>query len=166
MRSPTARALATLLAVGLLALGTATVAAAQGSDADLSVATQFTGHGKPKAKLGQLVTLAVTVTNHGPATAQAVELHGTAGDPFNLVSVSCAGNTESGGSAPCGDLDSGGTAHGTVVLQFVAFPVGEPRHTSGGAGATTSTTDPNLDDNFASLEIKLIGPHGFFIPGP
>lgn len=148
--------------VGLLTFASAAVATGQENEADLAATIQFVGHGKAKAKLGQQVTLAVTVTNNGPATAQGVSLLGSGSDHFDVVSTTCGEYTSTSSETPCPDVLPGESVSGTVVLKVCCFPAGETRTAFGNVSVSSSTPDPNEDDNFASTDIRIIGRHGFY----
>jgi Domain of unknown function DUF11 len=157
----TAHLAVVLPVVGLLAFASAAMATSQAEEADLAATTHFVGHGRAKAKVGQLVTLAVTVKNNGPFTARGVTLFGGGSDHFDVISTTCGGlRPTTNSEGPCGDLGSGQSVSGTVVLKACCFPVGETRDASGVARVSSSTSDPNGDNNRASTDIRIIGRHG------
>jgi hypothetical protein len=156
------------LAACAIALGaSAPVAAAQepGPAADLSLTMSVVGTGHPRAKVGQTATFAVVVRNLGPDTADGVTVGMGQGDQFNTVSIAC------GSGAP--HYDSSCTIpqlapNGVFEVRFVAvvccFPVGESRNAFVSATASSSTPDPNPDNNAQQVIVHLNGRHGFFPP--
>jgi uncharacterized repeat protein (TIGR01451 family) len=149
-----------VLSVGLMPAMT-TVAQAQ-TEADLSVAASWVGKGVPRGAVGDTVTYAITMTNLGPDTATGARLFATLPDQFNPVSLTCSDAafcSDSGGS-----LAPGATVTATVVDVVCCFPKGDSRTTSAGAGVTSSD-DPNIANDTASVVTRIIGPNGFSFRG-
>jgi uncharacterized repeat protein (TIGR01451 family) len=130
--------------------------------ADLSVTVKWVGNGVPRAALGQTVTYAVTLTNLGPETAAGTFVFAATPDQFNPVSLTCS--DASFCSSAGGELAPGATVTATVVDVVCCFPEGESRTTSAGAGAFSTTPDPDTNNNIGTVLTKIVGPHGFF-PG-
>jgi uncharacterized repeat protein (TIGR01451 family) len=135
-----------LLAALLLAPMTA--AHAEGG-ADLTTSMRWLGTGASRAAVGQTATYAVTVTNLGSEAATGVQLIGYGSDQFNTESVSVIDAT----------ISSGQSVTGTVVLRVCCFPQGESRAAFGVATVSSTTLDPNIDNNTATVNTKIIGPH-------
>lgn len=53
----------------------------------------------------------------------------------------------------------------TVVDVVCCFPKGESRTTSAGAGAVSTTPDPNFNNNVGTVQTKIVGQYGFFFSG-
>jgi hypothetical protein len=149
---------------GLLMLVPATTAIAHTDDADVSVTLRLPAHKPIKAKLGEIITLPFSVTNHGPSRSRGVVLAFAIGDAFNPVSLRCGDLREAdSGITHCPNLAPGQTVRGVGRVVVCCFPVGEPRKQQFvGVGILESlTTDPNTENNFAYTTIRLIGRHGF-----
>jgi uncharacterized repeat protein (TIGR01451 family) len=132
--------------------------------ADLSVTATWVGKGVPRAAVGQTVTYAITLTNLGPDTSTGTVLTAATPDQFNPVALTCS--DASFCQSPGGELAPGETVTATVVDVVCCFPKGESRTTAAGAGATSeTTTDPNIDNNTATVVTKIVGPRGFSFPG-
>jgi uncharacterized repeat protein (TIGR01451 family) len=131
--------------------------------ADLSVTATWVGKGVPKAAVGETVTYAITLTNLGPDTASGTLLSASNPDQFNPVSLTCSDASFCEGLG--GELAPGATVTATVVDVVCCFPKGMSRKVSAGAGVSTTTEDPNLDNNTASVATKIVGPNGFSFPG-
>jgi uncharacterized repeat protein (TIGR01451 family) len=145
--------------VGLVPAMSAVAVADPG--ADLSVTATWVGKGVPRGAVGERVTYAITLTNLGPDTATGASFFATLPDQFNPVSLTCSDDafcSESGGL-----LAPGATTTATVVDVVCCFPKGDSRTTSAGAGVTSSD-DPNIANDTASVVTRIIGPHGFFLP--
>ena len=154
------------LAIGL-GLGVAWVPAAGPAQAvetaDLSITASWAGGGPAKASVGQTVTYAVSVTNLGAGTATGIIVRTQTPDQFNPVSITCS--DASFCSEPGGTLLAGDTVTATIVDVVCCFPRGDPRTTRAGATVVATTSDPNLDNNSASVVTRIVGPHGFSFAG-
>ena len=146
--------------VALVPAMSAVAVADQG--ADLSVTATWVGKGVPRGAVGQTVTYVITVTNLGPDTATGAQLFATLPDQFNPVSLTCS--DASFCASPGGSLVPGATTTATVVDVVCCFPKGDSRTTSAGA-TVTSTHDPNIANDTASVVTRIIGPNGFSFPG-
>jgi len=149
--------------VGLVPAMSATAVADTG--ADLSVTATWVGKGLPRASLGDKVTYAITLTNLGPDAATRIYLFEEVPDQFNLVSLTCSDASFCAG--PDGELDPAGgelapgaTITATLVEVVCCFQRGESNSPSPGATVSSTTLDPNYQNNYASVLTKLVGPHG------
>jgi hypothetical protein len=152
----------------LIAFATATAAAtpirAQPADtADLSITTSWVGQGSPQARLGEAVTLAFVVTNHGPDTAVGVVVTTNESDAFNFESADCSDpslcSPPGEPAAPGIELAAGSSATVGLTWTFASFPGGASRTADVTVSVAATTVDPNPADNTVVTVIKLVGPH-------
>ncbi|WP_445152686.1 DUF11 domain-containing protein [Baekduia sp. Peel2402] len=127
--------------------------AASGPDADLVVRKRVS---PATARPGQAVTYTITVTNDGPDIAYdvvAAELRAPGTTPLKLKSTqgTCVGDRPA--RCTIGTLDPG--EHATITATVRA---GAPGTTVNRVGATSSTNDPNLDNNAASATLAVRSP--------
>src|SRR5690242_15683249 len=86
--------------IAALALGIMAPAARANTGTDLSVSISWIGNGRPRAQVGQVTSYRVTVTNLGPAAANAVRISLGIADQFNPSSpIDCGTGTADGLSA-------------------------------------------------------------------
>jgi uncharacterized repeat protein (TIGR01451 family) len=156
------------LKVGLLlviatAVAPAAPARAQTETADVSITSSWAGQGKPNARLGETVTLNFVVVNRGPATAQGLFVTTNESDAFNFESASCSDpalcSRPGEPPTPGIDLAAGSSATGTLVWRVASFPKGQSRTPDVTVMVSSSTLDPNPDDNQVVTVIRLVGPH-------
>jgi uncharacterized repeat protein (TIGR01451 family) len=145
-------------ALAVIALLPVTPASAQGSSADLVLTMTWDGHGKPRAQVGQFVSYHITVTNNGPDTAVGTLLFAAVSDQFNPVALNCADYLLC--NEPGLDLAAGATITATFVAQVCCFGKGEVRNAFAVASVSSSTDDPNLDNNRVSVTTTIIGGRG------
>lgn len=126
---------------------------------DLSIVASWAGGGPARAKVGEMVIYAVSVTNLGPGTATGVVVVAVTPDQLNPISVTCS--DVSFCSTPGGSLAAGDTVTATVVDVVCCFPKGDSRITNAGAAVLSTTVDPNLENNTATVATRIVGPHGF-----
>ena len=150
--------------IAAVALGIMAPAARADTSADLSVRTSWIGNGQPRAQVGQVTSYRVTVTNLAPDAANDVRISLGIADQFNPSSPIDCGTGTADGLSGCNlaSLDAGSSI--TVILSAVVccFPKGESRDASVTGGVTSSTPDPSLGNNFASLTTHITGSYGFF----
>jgi uncharacterized repeat protein (TIGR01451 family) len=152
------------VALGLSAVWIPSFAPAQAAEApDLSIAAFWAGDGPAKASVGEMVTYDISLTNLGPGTASGVVVLALTPDQFNPISLTCGDDTFC--SEPGGSLGPGATITATVVDVVCCFPKGESRITNAGAAVVSTTADPDLDNNTATVATRIVGPHGFSFPG-
>jgi uncharacterized repeat protein (TIGR01451 family) len=147
-----------VVALALTALLPVADASAQGTSSDLVLTMTWDGHGKPRAKVGQFVSYRISVTNNGPDTAVGTQLFTSVADQFNPVALVCADSRLC--AEPGLDLASGATTTATFVAQACCFVRDESRSASASAFVRTSTDDPKLDNNGATVATTIIGPRG------
>lgn len=139
--------------------------AAAGTGADLAVSIAWVGQGAPHAKVGDVVTYAVTVSNRGPDGAEQVAARFNISDHFNPDAADCAAGT-AGSAVECTFPTLAPSS--SVTMRFTArvccFPRGEVRDAFASATVESSTPDPVTDDNDARLTTRIVGPRGFFPP--
>ncbi len=131
--------------------------------ADLQVSAHWVGRGVPRAAVGRQVTFDITVTNLGPQAAVDVYVFALTPDQFNPVSLTCS--VPAFCSAAGGELAPGETVTATIVDVVCCFPKGETRTTSAGATVFSATADPDRSNDVSSVRMKIVGPHGFSVPG-
>jgi uncharacterized repeat protein (TIGR01451 family) len=156
--------IARLLAAGILTtslVATSLGPAKAAGGADLAATAKWVGTGTPRAGVGQMVTLAITVSNLGPDTSANTFFFAQVPDAFNLVSMTCSDAAFC--SSPGGALPPGQTVTATVIEIVCCFPAGASRTTTAGA-SIVSLDDPNLGNDDALVQIKIVGPHGFSFP--
>jgi uncharacterized repeat protein (TIGR01451 family) len=146
--------------VALIPAMSAVAVADPGSD--LSVTATWVGKGVPKGAVGETVTYAITLTNLGPDTATGAVLTASTPDQFNFRSLTCSEPSFCGSG---GELAPGATVTATLVDDVCCFPKEMSRKTSVTAQVTPTATDPNPENNIASVVTRIVGPHGFFFPG-
>lgn len=124
----------------------ATVRTPVAASADLSITK--TGTPDP-VSAGAPITYTLQVRNAGPSTAQDVVVTDTLPDGVDLVSTTPA-CTPSGQRLTCdlGSIDNGVTR--TITVQARVPATSELNGITNVASVSTSTSDPNLDDNTSS----------------
>jgi uncharacterized repeat protein (TIGR01451 family) len=111
------------------------------------------------AKIGETMTFTITVTNLGPSTATNVVFGDPVPDPLNLVSFACSEGTVQGQSlCEVGSIASGAS----VTAMLVATPITNPaqserKFTNTAFISESGTTDPNADNDSATLDLHIIG---------
>ena len=140
----------------------ATAQAQPAASADLAVTMRWIGGGTPKARVGDTVRFAITVTNRGPDTAVATVLSIGTPDELNPISLTCSD------PAACGsglDLPPGATVTATLVEQVCCFAVEAPRQAPVtdrvNSQPPVPTPDPDASNNIATVVVRIVGPHGF-----
>ena len=158
------RRFAVVAGIAVVALCIMAPAARADTGADLSVSISWIGNGKPRAQVGQITSYRVTVTNLGPDAAGDVRISLGIADQFNPSSPIDCGTGTADGLSGCNfaGLDAGSSVTVTLSAVVCCFPKGESRDASVTGGVTSSTTDPNFDNNFASLTTHISGNYGFF----
>jgi uncharacterized repeat protein (TIGR01451 family) len=128
------------------------VANAQGT-ADLQVTKTAD---QKTVKIGEEITYTITLTNLGPDVATDIVFGDSIPDQLNLVSSSC-GTV----SAFCTveSLENGAS----VTLTVIATPISNPAHserrvTNTAFIAQSGSTDPNPDNDIASVTVRIVGP--------
>lgn len=157
------------IGVGLLiAFATATAAATPARaqampTADLSITTSWVGRGSPQARLGEAVTLAFVVMNHGPDSALGVVVTTNESDAFNFETADCSHPSlcSQPGEPPMPgiELAAGSSATGRLTWRVASFPSGASRTPDVTVSVASSTPDPKSTDNTVVTVIKLVGPH-------
>ena len=71
------------------------------SPAPTSPNMQWIGKGTPRARVGELASFAITVTNRGPDTAVATVLSIGTPDPLNPISLTCSDPAACGSGSTC-----------------------------------------------------------------
>jgi LruC domain-containing protein/uncharacterized repeat protein (TIGR01451 family) len=123
--------------------------------ADLAVDKQAT----PNPVLaGENLTYSIVVTNNGPNTAVDAVLTDVLHGDLTLVSATPSIGSFSGSTWTIGDIPSGSDQSITIVAKVDAAYSGSLENT---ANVTSSTTDPNLDNNTSTTTVTvnaLVGP--------
>jgi uncharacterized repeat protein (TIGR01451 family) len=146
--------------IPMTAVPLATAQAQPAPSADLAVTMRWIGSGTPKARVGEFVSFAITVTNGGPDTAVATVLSIGTPDQLNPISLTCSD------PAACGsglDLPPGATVTATLVEQVCCFPEGTSRQATVSAFVNSQTPDPDASNNIANVVVRIVGPHGFAV---
>jgi uncharacterized repeat protein (TIGR01451 family) len=148
--------------VPMAAVPLATAQAQTAASADLAVTMRWIGGGTPRAKVGETVRFAITVTNRGPDTAGATVLSDGTPDQLNFVSLTCSDPAAC--TLPGLDLPPGTTVTATLVEQVCCFPKGTSRETAVRALVNSQppepTPDPDTSNNSATV-VTIVGPHRF-----
>jgi uncharacterized repeat protein (TIGR01451 family) len=144
----------------------ATAHAQPAVSADLAVTMRWIGGGTPKARVGDTVRFAITVTNRGPDTAVATVLSISTPDQLNPISLTCSDPAAC--TLPGLDLPPGATVTATLVEQVCCFPEGTSRQAPVSALVSSQppepTPDPDASNNIATVVVRIVGPHGFAFP--
>ena len=130
-------------------------AAAQEPTADLSLTKTAD---RKNVKIGETITFTITVTNLGPDTATDVYFGDSLPDPLNFVSATCDEGEVFWGLCRVPSLAAGESATITVVTTPITNPAkSERKFTNTAFIAESDAFDPNIDNNFASLEFHIVG---------
>ncbi len=147
--------LITVLTVLILMLGIISSASAQEPGADL-VLTEVAD--QTRAKIGENITLTITVTNLGPDTATGIYFGDSIPDPLNFVSSSCDRGTPFWGLCRVDSLAVGESATITLVTTPITNPAkSERKFTNLAYIAEATIFDPNPQNNTASLSFQIVG---------
>lgn len=119
--------------------------------ADLSVSKD--GPSAP-VTIGGTVEYTISVTNHGPAVAEAVTLTDTLPASTSLISISSAGAVCEGITCSLGDMDAGQTI--TLVVKTTT-PTTAGKITNH-VSVSSSTADPNNANNADSADAEIKAP--------
>jgi len=140
---------------GVAALACIAAGAASGGGAPADIHLTASAN-RARVRIGKPVTIAYRVSNAGPGTATDVGLKIPLGEVWRVASVrttsgSCAGVR----SIFChlGDLALSKAVTVTVAARPMVTGTLHPR-----GGLTSSSGDPNPDDNFASGEVTVFDP--------
>jgi uncharacterized repeat protein (TIGR01451 family) len=149
--------------IPMAAVPLATAQAQTGASADLAVTMRWIGDGTPRAKAGELVSFAITLTNRGPDTAVNTLLSIGTPDQMNGISLTCSDPAAC--TLPGLDLPPGAKVTATLVEQVCCFPKGTSRSTAVRALVNSQppepTPDPDTSNNIATVVVTIVGPHGF-----
>jgi uncharacterized repeat protein (TIGR01451 family) len=116
------------------------------ADVSLALATD-----RPSIAAGGTATLTATITNHGPAKATAVRLHGTVPAAATLVSVSGSGNCATAPFAcNLGDLAPGASATVTAVVRAP-----DAGTLAVSADVVAAQADPTAANNHAAVSLAV-----------
>jgi uncharacterized repeat protein (TIGR01451 family) len=121
------------------------------SPADLGVTIQAQG----TATTGASVTYSITVTNHGPSTAQGVSLSATLADSMSYQSATTSVGSCSGSSEVWCDL--GTLANGASASIQVAGTMLSPGSIESTATVASSSYDPVSTNNTATATVTVSG---------
>jgi uncharacterized repeat protein (TIGR01451 family) len=146
-----------VLTLLMLMLGIVQPVSAQEPTADLALTKTAD---RKNVKIGQTITFTITLTNLGPDTATGIFFGDPIPDPLNFVSASCDQGTvtEFGGFCIVDSLAVGESATITLVATPITNPAKSERKFGNTAFiAESATFDPNLDNNMASLDLRIIG---------
>ena len=147
--------LVTLITVLILMLGIVPSASAQEPGADL-VLTEVAD--QTRAKIGENITLTITVTNLGPDAATGIYFGDSIPDPLNFVSSSCDRGATFWGLCRVDSLAVGESATITLVTTPITNPAkSERKFTNLAYIAESLTFDPNPENNTASLSFHILG---------
>jgi large repetitive protein len=147
--------LITVLTVLILILGIVSSASAQEPGADLAL-TEVAD--QTRAKIGENITLTITVTNLGPDTATGIYFGDSIPDPLNFVSSSCDRGTPFWGLCRVDSLAVGESATITLVTTPITNPAkSERKFTNLAYIAEATIFDPNPQNNTASLSFQIVG---------
>jgi large repetitive protein len=147
--------LITVLTVLILMLGIVSSASAQEPGADLAL-TEVAD--QTRAKIGENITLTITVTNLGPDTATGIYFGDSIPDPLNFVSSSCDRGTPFWGLCRVDSLAVGESATITLVTTPITNPAkSERKFTNLAYIAEATIFDPNPQNNTASLSFQIVG---------
>jgi uncharacterized repeat protein (TIGR01451 family) len=147
--------LVTLITVLILMLGIVPSVSAQEPGADL-VLTEVAD--QTRAKIGENITLTITVTNLGPDTATGIYFGDSIPDPLNFVSSSCDRGTPFWGLCRVDSLAVGESATITLVTTPITNPAkSERKFTNLAYIAEATIFDPNPQNNTASLSFQIVG---------
>ena len=144
--------------LGLLLLAGSTPVAAQAVTADVGITKTADRH---KAKVGELITYTITVTNYGPATATDVVFGDSLPDDLNIVSLQCGQDP----ILPVG-YNYCTVAELPVGASYTATLVATPAYnakkrqeltTNTSIISSAATADPNPANNQASVTVGVNG---------
>lgn len=121
--------------------------------ADLAVNITWAGTGTPHVQAGGIATWTVTVTNLGPATAQQVGVTAGGSDQFHQFVSSCG----AGDSCVLGDLAAGDSRTVTFSAEPCLNQIGHRRVWWVNSHASSTTMDPDLSNNVATLDVRITG---------
>jgi uncharacterized repeat protein (TIGR01451 family) len=145
----------TLISVLILMLGVVPAASAQEPSADLAITKAAD---QTRAKIGENITLTITVTNLGPDTATGIYFGDSIPDPLNFVSSSCDRGTPFWGLCRVDSLAVGESATITLVTTPITNPAkSERKFTNLAYIAEATIFDPNPENNTASLSFQIVG---------
>jgi len=150
--------LASMILVGLSLTSAPAVAAQEPKSADLALSMT----GPTRIKSTDDFAYTITVTNLGPGPATDLHISGGGGDWFNPVSLRCHDNGSSS-TAGCdpNDLAAGSSVTATYTVNVCCLVRNEDRHAwldaRVGDRFGVEMNDPNLDNNYASLDAFIIG---------
>jgi uncharacterized repeat protein (TIGR01451 family) len=144
-----------LLTVLILILGIVPSVSAQELTADLTLTKTAD---RKNVKIGENITLTITVTNLGPDAAAGIYFGDSLPDPLNFVSASCDKGTTSGSACAVDSLAVGESATITIVATPITNPAqSERKFTNTAFIAESATFDPDPDNNTASLNLHIMG---------
>ncbi len=124
--------------------------------ADLSGTLTWQGRGAPRARVGQAVSYAFTVTNLGPEDATNVSVTTDGSDHFDGVLQEFS----------FGTIAAGGSVTGSLTTYVCCFPKGESRLAFVDLWVRSDTPDPNGQNNWSTVDTRIIGRHGEWTRGP
>jgi uncharacterized repeat protein (TIGR01451 family) len=130
------------------------------------VAIVKTGSANPVDQ-GTNLTYTLQVTNNGPAAAQNVTVSDPLPTQVTFVSVSTTQGTcsQAGGTVTCslGTITNGGLVIITIDTTATTFSSGS--NVSNTASVFSSTSDPNLSNNFSSVVTTIVSPTAVNVTG-
>ena len=142
--------IAAMLALVLVAAGTATAQQPPNDPADLKTHISY----KPTTpEVGKKVTLTITITNNGPDPATNVVMNGNITNGGHKVAD--RGETKSCSTGQTFEECSASLPAGATLKHTFSGIPKEPQRIKGYAVATSDTPDPNEDNNWDSFSFRV-----------